>query len=137
MQYKIVIKGKLYGNHTAPGWNDRISASGRHPIVGSKMEKDFVMICANAIRTQLKRARIEKPIKITYLFFESDKRRDLGNIAYIDKPFEDALQVCKILENDNQTWVKELHFRLGKTDKENPRIEIYIEEIDDLQTDML
>jgi Holliday junction resolvase RusA-like endonuclease len=131
MTYKVVIKGKFHGNHTAPGWNDRISASATHPKAGGRMEKDFVMVCANHIRTQLKRAKIEKPIRITYVFHESDKRRDLGNISYIDKPFEDALQICKVLENDNQTWVKELHFILGETDKLNPQIEITIEEIDD------
>lgn len=95
------------------------------------MERDFVMVCASAIRTQLKGVRIEKPIRITYLFHDADKRRDLGNMAYVDKPFEDALQVCKVLENDNQHWVKETRFLLGETDKENPRIHILIEEIED------
>ena len=131
MTFLVTIKGKYHGNHTAPGWNDRISASAKHPRAGGRMESDFVMVCSNHIRYQLKKARIEKPIRITYIFHESDKRRDLGNIAYIDKPFEDALQVCKVLENDNQTWVKELHFILGKEDKAEPNIEIYIEEIED------
>jgi len=93
------------------------------------MERDFVMICSNAIRYQLRKAKVEKPIRITYTFYEADGRRDLGNISFIDKPFEDALQVCKVLQNDNQTWVKELHFILGGTDKKNPRILIEIEEI--------
>lgn len=131
MTYIIEIKGKYHGEHTAPGWNDRLSASNRHYRAGAALEKDFVMVCVSQIRAQMKRAKIEKPIRITYVFHESDKRRDLGNIAYIDKPFEDALQVCKALENDNQTWVKELHFILGETDKNNPRITIYIEEISD------
>ncbi len=131
MKYEVVIRGRNHGNHTAPGWNDRLSASARHPMQGGKMERDFVMVCASAIRTQLKGVRIEKPIRITYLFHDADKRRDLGNMAYVDKPFEDALQVCKVLENDNQHWVKETRFLLGETDKENPRIHILIEEIED------
>lgn len=130
MEYKIVIKGVFFNKtKTAPGWNDRISASARHPLQGAKMEKDFVMICSNAIRKNLKRLKIENPVKITYVFYEPDKKRDLGNIAFIDKPFEDALQLTNVLPNDNQNYVKELHFVLGDTDKINPRIEILIEEI--------
>lgn len=131
MQYKVEIKGKFYNKtKTAPGWNDRISASARHPMQGGKMEKDFVMVCANAIRKYMRRVKIEKPIKITYIFHEPDRKRDLGNIAYIDKPFEDALQLVKVIPNDNQNYIREIHFILGETDKKNPGIEIYIEEID-------
>ena len=133
MNYTIEIKGKYFGEHTAPGWNDRLSASNRHYRAGASLEKDFVMVCASNIRSQLKKAKIEKPIRITYFFYESDARRDLGNIAFIDKPFEDALQMCKVLENDNQTWVKELHFILRERDKQNPRIRIVIEEIEDVR----
>lgn len=131
MKYLISIEGTYYGkDRTAPGWNDRISASATHPKAGGRMEKDFVLVCVGAIRKQLRGAKIRKPIRITYTFFETDERRDLGNIAYIDKPFEDALQMCKILENDNQMWVRELHFLIGQTDKKHPRILIEIEEIE-------
>lgn len=129
MIYKVEIRGKHYGkNRTAPGWNDRLSASARHPLQGAKMEKDFVMICANAIRLQLKRVKIEKPVKITYVFHEADRKRDLGNIGYISKTFEDALQVTKVLPNDNQRYVREQHFILGDLNKQNPFIEVFIEE---------
>lgn len=131
MKYIVEIKGTYYGkNRTAPGWNDRIAASARNPHAGGKVEKDFLMVCANAIRWQLRKAKVVRPVRITYTFYEADERRDLGNIAFIDKPFEDALQLCKVLENDNQTWVRELHFLLGKTDKKNPRIVVEIEEIE-------
>lgn len=135
MIYKVEIRGKHYGkNRTAPGWNDRLSASARHPLQGAKMEKDFVMICANAIRLQLRRVHIEKPVKITYVFHESDRKRDVGNCAYIDKPFSDALQITNVLKNDNQNYVKEVHFILGDLNKQNPFIEVFIEE---LETDAL
>lgn len=135
MVYYVKIVGKHYGkNRTAPGWNDRLSASARHPLQGAKMEKDFVMICANAIRLQLKRVKIEKPVKITYIFHEADRKRDLGNIGYIAKTFEDGLQVTKVLPNDNQRYVREQHFILGDLNKQNPFIEVFIEE---LETDAL
>jgi Holliday junction resolvase RusA-like endonuclease len=129
MIYKVIISGKNHGNHTAPGWNDKIAASARHPLQGARMERDFVMVCANAIRMQLKDVKIKVPVSIRYVFYEADRRRDLGNIDYIDKPFCDALQVAGYLKNDGQNEIKKLTFELGETDKKNPRIEIFVEEI--------
>ena len=129
MTYKVILQGRFHGNHTAPGWNDRLAASSRHPLQGGKMERDFVMVCANAIRMQLKGVKLNVPIAIRYVFHESDKRRDLGNIAYLDKPFCDALQKCGLLPNDGQNEIKKVSFELGDTDKVAPRVEIYIEEL--------
>lgn len=128
MTYKVVIQGKNYNNHPAPGWNDRISASARHFQQGGKMERDFLWVCIEAIRRQLKGVVLKPYVYITYVFFETDMRRDLGNIAFIDKPFCDALQQCKVLANDNRQYIKKLTFIDGEIDKENPRIEIYIED---------
>lgn len=129
MIYKVVIKGRYYGNHTAPGWNDRIASSARHPKQGGRMEKDFLTVCIDAIRTQLRGVKLNIPVELRYAFYEPDKRRDLGNIAYIDKPFCDALQKCGVLENDGQNEIRKLLFELGETDKENPRIEVFISEV--------
>ena len=129
MIYKVVIEGKFYGNHTVAGWNDRISSSAKHPVVGGKMERNFVNICADAIRFQLRGVEIKTPIAIRYVFYESDKRRDLGNIAYVDKPFCDALQRCGYIPNDGQKDIHKLIFELEQIDKDNPRIEVYIEEV--------
>ena len=130
MTYKVVLRGRFYGNHTAPGWNDRIASSARHPMQGGKMERDFVMVCADAIRRQLKGVTIHTPVHITYIFYESDKRRDLGNIDYIDKPFSDALQKCGFIPNDGQNEIQKLTFCLGGVDKDNPRIEVFISEFE-------
>lgn len=131
MIYKVEIVGKFYNKtRNAPGWNDRISATGRHYQQGGSMEREYLMVCANAIRHSLKKTKITKPIKITYIFHEADRKRDLGNIAFIDKPFEDALQRTNVLPNDNQNYVRELHFILGEMDKNNPHIEVFLEEIE-------
>lgn len=132
MRHKVVIKGLHYGKRTAPGWNDRLAASAKHPQAGGKMEREFVNLLAYEIRYQLRRLKIKNPVRITYTFHEPDLRRDVGNIAYVSKPFEDALQITGVLENDNQKWIKEQHFIAGEVDKKNPRIEIVIEEIDEV-----
>jgi len=131
MIYKVRIDACYYGKtRNAPGWNDRLAATGRHYQQGGKMERDFLMICANAIRHSLKRTKITKPIKLTYVFHESDRKRDLGNIGYIDKPFSDALQKTGVLPNDNQNYVREIHFILGEISKQKPFIDIFIEELE-------
>ena len=131
MKYKVVLQGVFYGQkRTAPGWNDKLSANNRHYQQGAKMERDMIIVCSNAIRRQLRGLKIDKPISISYTYFEADRKRDIGNICYIDKPFEDALQKCGIIPNDNQNYVRELHHYIGGIDKGNPRIEIELEELD-------
>lgn len=132
MEYKVVIQGCFYGkNRTFPDMNNMLAAHNRHYQEGAKMKRDYQMICTYAIRKYLRGVKIEKPIRITYTFHEVDRRRDLGNLGgFTDKCFEDALQVCKVIENDNQKFVKEIHFLLGEPDKANPRIEVKMEEIE-------
>lgn len=131
-KYRVVIKGVFYGkNRTMPDWNNALAATGKHYQQGAKMKRDMQVVCVDAIRRQLRNLKLKNPIRITYIFFEADRRRDLGNITYADKVFEDALQVCGVLPNDNQEWVRELTFTMGNTDKQNPRIEIIIEELED------
>lgn len=131
MTYKVTIAGSFFGNKTLPGLNDAIAAGNRHYQKGAKLKKDMQMVCCDAIRRQMGGVKLHPPIKITYTYFEPDKRRDLGNIgAYCDKVFCDALQVCGVIEDDGQKWVRIIRHELGKTDRQFPRIEIEMEEID-------
>lgn len=129
--HSFIIKGVYYGKtHTFPDLNDYLKACGTHPQVGAKMKRDYMMIASNAIRRQLCRLKISVPVKIHYFFYEGDIRRDLSNVgSFATKVIEDALQKCGVIKNDNQVWVK------GYThdffiDKENPRIEVIIEELE-------
>ena len=127
----VVILGSNFGNKTLPGMNDYIAACNRHYQQGATMKKQMQMICCDAIRRQIRGIKLCPPIKITYTYFEPDRKRDLGNIAACcDKFFCDALQVCGVIDNDNQKWIQGIEHRLGETDKNNPRIEIELEELD-------
>lgn len=131
MKYQITIRGTYFGNKTLPGLNDAIAAGNRHYQKGAKLKKDMQRVCCDAIRRQLRGVKLHPPIKITYTYFEPDKKRDLGNIgAYCDKVFCDALQVCGVIENDNQKWIRIIKHQIGETDKGNPRIEIEMEDMD-------
>lgn len=63
-------------------------------------------------------------IRMTY-YFEDKKRRDTLNY---DKMIMDGLVEANIIEDDNYDVVKEITI-IGSCDKDNPRVEIEIEEV--------
>ena len=99
-------------------------------FTNSDGKRDYQMIVCNAIRTQLPRLTITNPIIIHYNFYEPDKQRDKGNIfSFADKAFQDALQKCGVIKNDG--WKEIDNFTHDfYVDKKNPRIEIFLEEIE-------
>lgn len=132
MEYKVVISGKNFGEHPLPGWNEALSATGRHYHQGGRMKRDYMMVIVNAIRRQLpKGLHIEKPIKIIYDYYDSNAKRDPGNLLYCDKVFEDALQICGIIDNDGQKNIHGICLKRVHVDKSNPRIEITMIEVED------
>lgn len=129
--YKVVINKKYFsGNRPMLGLNEYLSACARHPKNGGRIKRDGMNICALAIRTQLRRVKIQNPIILNYRFYEYDRKRDLGNLlAFTDKCFEDALQECGVIQNDGQKYVKGISSGEVIIDKANPRIEVEIMEI--------
>ena len=86
--------------------------------------------CVFYIREQMRGVKIEKPITIHYDFYCENKRHDRMNIASAtDKSFQDALQTCGVIKNDGWDDVINCTFNFY-VDKENPRTEIKITEID-------
>lgn len=131
MVYEVVIEGNFWGrNKTFPSWNDVLAQYGRKPQIGNRTKQEMQMMCVNAIRRQLNIV-INTPIKITYTFYEPDRKRDLGNLLFVDKIFEDALQVCGVIKNDNQNFVKGIVANEVQIDKDRPRVVVEIEEIED------
>lgn len=129
--HKFVISGKFFGKtRTFPALNDYIHACNKHPQVGAKMKRDYQMIASSAIRKQLGRLDIFRPVKIHYVFYEADHKRDPSNIAaFAVKVIEDALQDCKVLKNDNWTYMRGYSQEFF-VDKNNPRIEVFLKEVD-------
>jgi len=95
---------------------------------GAIMKRDWQSYISLFIRKDLRGVRIEKPVLIHYRYFEADRRRDLGNIhAPCQKFVEDALQDCHVIANDNQKCVVGFTANFN-VDRENPRVEIVLEE---------
>jgi len=63
-------------------------------------------------------------MKITY-YFKDKKKHDPSNY---DKMLLDGLVEANIIEDDNYGVIKEFT-TIGEYDKDNPRVEIYIEEV--------
>ena len=76
----------------------------------------------------LKLPKMDK-IRLTYILFPQTKRRtDIGNVLSIhDKFFCDALVEFKRLPDDDYRYIDEVMYKFGRVDKENPRVEVWIE----------
>lgn len=69
-------------------------------------------------------------IKVSYNLYYKNSQSDLMNvISIIDKYLMDALQELSIIENDNVKNYVECVIKVAGEDKENPRVEIIVEEI--------
>lgn len=124
MQYKFTIDGRLDGQ------NDFITANRTNPYKGNAMKRNNQQIVMWAIRQQLKRLKIEKPIHIHYKFIEKNKMRDKDNIAsFAMKVIQDALVQVEVIKNDGWKEVESFSCSFG-VDKNNPRIEITLEEVE-------
>lgn len=123
VQYTLIIKGKL------DNLNDYITAcrSSRYAGAELKHKNEDAVLCA--IYEQLGRTRIKKKIKMQYKWYEPNSRRDLDNISSFGrKVIQDALVNAKIITDDE--WKNIIGFSDEfYVDKENPRIEVVIEEI--------
>lgn len=65
----------------------------------------------------------------SYLVLEPDRRRDPSNICFgAQKIIEDALQTCKLLENDGWKHVKAFSHQWG-VDKKHPGTHVFIGDV--------
>lgn len=76
----------------------------------------------------------KEPIKITYTFFAPDNRKsDVDNkCSVINKFFQDTLVSCGCISEDNYTVVPNVEYLFGGVDKGKGRVEIKIEELEDV-----
>lgn len=125
---KLVIDGTL------PNLNDytranRTRARGVYSL-GSKMKKEVEEMISFYIMRDLKNVRFEGKVKVDFLWYEPNKKRDIDNVAFGKKFILDALVKNDIIQTDGWRGVA------GFTDsffidKNNPRIEVLIEKVDE------
>ena len=122
MRHILIIHGRL------DNLNDYITACRSNPHQGAKMKARNEQKVQAEIYEQLGRLRITNPVRMTYRWYEKDRRRDLDNVSSFGrKVIQDALVKTKVLQNDG--WSNIIGFCDSfSVDKDNPRIEIEIEE---------
>lgn len=70
-------------------------------------------------------------IRLTFTLWKRDKRRgDRANpLSIHEKFFCDALVECGAMPDDNDDFIESTHYYTGGIDKENPRVDVLIEEL--------
>lgn len=122
MKYKFVISGRLNN------LNDYTNACRTHRQKGNNMKRKNAQKVLQVIYEQLPRVRIEKPVTVTYTWYEKDRRRDLDNVSSFGrKVIQDALVKAGVLRNDGWKEIRGFSDRFA-VDADNPRIEVEIEE---------
>ena len=112
-----------------PSLNEYLAACNKNPRIGNSLKAKSKFIVNNAIRRFLKRYHTDNPIIIHYHIYEQNMKRDKDNVfAMISKTVQDSLQECNVIDNDG--WKNVENFTHDfYVSKDNPRIEVYIEEI--------
>jgi len=73
---------------------------------------------------------IKNKYKVTYTYYYKNKRSDLMNvISATSKALLDSLQECECIDDDSVEYCIEEVSKVGGLDKNNPRVEIILEEI--------
>lgn len=121
---------------TLPNLNDYIAAdrilvrnAGHCFSKGNELKQRTQKGVQKAIRRDIGHLVIKCPIKIIYRFYEPNKRRDKDNVAaFAMKVIQDALVKEKIIKNDGWREIESFEC-LFDVDKNNPRIEVELQEL--------
>ena len=132
MKYELILDGIMPNlNDYLHGERIAIRKNGKFTTKGNAMKQEYQRKVVSAVRSQLRGIHINKPVKIYYTFYEKNRKRDLDNIsAFAHKVIQDGLVQCGLLANDG--WKNIVGYSDDfYVDKDNPRIEVTIREVDD------
>lgn len=122
---RFVIYGKL------PGLNDYTRANRGNKYLANKMKQDIQKNICKYIVFGVSMRYLEKvdryPIGLTIKWYEPNNRRDIDNITFGTKFILDSMVCMGIIEDDSRKYVDSIEHSVF-TDKENPRIEVEINE---------
>ena len=131
MEYNFTYYGVLPNlNDYLQGERIPIRKNGKFTTKGNVMKQENQRKIIKILRRDLLGLHIQKPIEITYKFYELNRKRDLDNIsAFAHKVIQDALVKAGTIENDGWKHIRGFSDEFY-VDSENPRIEITLREVD-------
>ena len=119
---KLIIKGQL------PGLNEYISAERRNRYAAAKMKRDDMDIVLWSAKASLRGWKASGRVRMHYKWYEPNRKRDMDNVSsWGRKVIQDALVEGGYLPNDGWKWIAGFSDDFY-VDKDNPRIEVDIEE---------
>lgn len=130
MQHKLIIDGQLNN------LNDYTAACRRNRFAGAKMKTDNEEIITQYILMQLHDVHFTQRVYIQFTWIEPNRKRDLDNVAFAKKFILDALVRNNVIENDGWKGVGGFEDKFA-VDKENPRIEVIISDMEDINESAL
>lgn len=123
MEYLLTIPGTL------SSLNKYIKDERTNRYKGAALKRMNEEVIAIAIKQCLNGIKIESPVEMHYLWVVPNKRTDRDNVAFSKKFVQDALVSAGVLKDDG--WDKVVGFSdRFEVDKDNPRIEVLIKEIE-------
>lgn len=98
-------------------------------IVNNQMKVAFADQLKDQIACNFVLAKMPPPYRFTYTLFQETKRKtDVANVCcVVDKFCCDSLVTLGVIPDDNHTVIREVVYRYGGVDKENPRVELKME----------
>ena len=101
-----------------------------HFLVSNDIKKKYKDIAWEQVR----KLKILNQISLEFIIFKADNRiGDRANVLSIhEKFFCDALTELGCIQDDNDNYITQTTYRSGGVDKTNPRVEIHITEIKEM-----
>ena len=116
MKYQFTIPGRL------PGLNEIIEANRISRFKGADQKKDTQFL----IRLMARGLPIlTEPVRLDYVWYEQNRKRDWDNIMAGQKFVQDALVEAHKLTNDGWNSICGISHEF-KVDKDNPRVEVTV-----------
>lgn len=118
----LTIPGRL------EGLNEYIAAMNSSRQKGNRMKRRRTEEVAWHCRAQLKGWRPKTPVRLSYRYYEPNRKRDKDNVAgFAHKVVQDGLVLARVLKNDGWDDVDGFADDFA-VDRKRPRIEITITE---------
>ena len=123
MTHRFVIRGRL------PGLNDMTREARGNKYESAKTKRSCTMLCGAAAKSQNIPA-MTRPVVVSILWVEPNRKRDMDNIACGAKYILDGLQEAHIIANDGWKDILGIVHRYD-VDATNPRVVVELQEADE------